>query len=607
MSTGYPSIDRPWLKYYKNNAEEEANSIPQNMTVWDVIEERLKMHNDIPAFEYFGRSVSRQEFIKNVYMWARAFKQFGVEENEIVAYYGPFLPDVCYIAFALNIIGACPYFLKLAISTEALAEETKECKIAIVFDQMWANVSCEFTKPRFKKVIVLRATDSMPFPKKQIAYALSGIRNQANIPKAEKYITARNAMAFATQYNGSIKVKFAPDRNAFITSSSGTTIGGIVKGVVATNETVISQLYMEEVSGCQFFPGERCLNHFPPTAATSLNLLFLLPLFRGMTVVIDPRVSERDFYNQITKYKASVICSTGSAWESFFNRLSKEENAKHDFSFSKAWVVGGEGTDIKKFKKWQRIMHDAKSDRGVVSAYGCSEVFASLCTEQINARYDFSKKIMSVGIPFPGFIVGVFDENGKELTYNQRGELRIKSQSEMKGYYNKPDLTAKTKVDGWIHTGDLAEIDEKGFVYVWGRINDVLILSEGKRLYPFDIAQQFKENDYIDDAMVINKPIADNPYNLVAHIVWSETVREEDTQEYLKDLAEISMKLNSDIVVNTFAVHDKMLPYSPTTLKKDRNKMFGQSDGYLQVVDGKIRRVRFIDDESNNACTIVEE
>jgi acyl-coenzyme A synthetase/AMP-(fatty) acid ligase len=332
------------LKYYIENAEEEANSIPENKTVWDVMEESLKKHTDIPALEYFGREISRKEFIANVYLWAKALKALGVKENEIVAYYGPFMPDTCYMIFAVNMIGACPYFLKLAISPEALTEETKECRIAIVFDQMWDKVSGEFTKDRFEKVIIAKLTDAMPAPMKQIVSTLSGIKSKIRIPKGNKYTSVPEVRRLATSYKGEVKVPFVADRNTFITSSSGTTVGGVVKGVVATNESAIIQLYMAGASGCQYFPGERCLNHFPPTAATSLNIIFMLPLFRGMTIVIDPRVSEKDFYNQVTKYHASVICTTGSSWEAFFSRIAQnmEKGVKYDFSFAKAWAVGGE-------------------------------------------------------------------------------------------------------------------------------------------------------------------------------------------------------------------------------------------------------------------------
>ncbi|MBR4344210.1 MAG: acyl--CoA ligase [Lachnospiraceae bacterium] len=592
--TGFPSIDKPWLKYYHANAEKEANNIPKGKTVWDIIEESLYKHMDIPAIEYFGRSISRKEFVDNVYLWARVFKKLGVVENEIVAYYGPFMPDICYMTLALNMIGACPYFLKLAISPEALAEETKECRVAIVFDQMWENVKEEFTKDRFEKVIVARITDAMPAPKKQIVSVLSNIKKKPEIPKGKKYMPLAMAKKLGKENIKEAKAEFIPDRNAFITSSSGTTVGGIVKGVIATNESVITQLYMAVASGCQYFPGERCLNHFPPTAATSLNILFLLPLYRGMTVVIDPRVTEEDFYNQITKLHVNVACSTGSAWEALFNRIEKErlKGKKFDFSYVRAWVVGGEGTDTKKFKKWQKAMSEMGSDRGLASAYGSSEVFASACSEETNVRYDQSKSIMSVGVPFAGITVGIFDELGNELSYDRRGELRIKSQSAMKGYYNKQELTNHTKVDGWICTGDLAEIDKKGFVYIWGRLKDTIKISDGKMIYLFDIANKIKEKDFVDDAIVLEKQIDKKSVNLVVHLVWDKNVKGADKLNYLKEITECVRQFEPEVNLWAFAIHDVMLPYSPTTLKKDKNRMANQTDGYIQVINGEVREIR---------------
>ena len=177
-------MDKPWLKYYKPHAEKEVLNAPTDQTVWDVIEKSLYEHIDIPAIEYFGKVISRKTFIDHVYLWAKVFRKLGVKEDEVVAYYGPFMPDTCYMIFALNMLGACPYFLKLAITPEALAEETKECRLAIVFDQMWDKVSGEFSKDRFEKVIIAKITDAMPSPKKQIVSVLSGAKGGSRIPKA---------------------------------------------------------------------------------------------------------------------------------------------------------------------------------------------------------------------------------------------------------------------------------------------------------------------------------------------------------------------------------------------------------------------------------------
>lgn len=612
--TGFPSVDKTWLNKYKNGAEEQANDIPVDKTVWDVIEEKIIEYYDVPALEYFNRVFSRPEFRELCYTWARTFRAMGVAEDEIVPVYGPFVPDICAMVFALNMIGACPYFLKLAITPEALAEETAESKIAVVYDGMWANVASEFTKDRFKNVIVATVSDDMPNPKKEIVSFISKIqalKNKSKIPDEKKYIWVDKAKDIANYYSGEVKVPFKSDRNAFITSSSGTTVGGVVKGVIATNETTLAQLKMADASEVLYYPGEKCLNHFPPTASTSLNILYMLPLYKGLTVLIDPRVSEKDFYNQITNYIPQLAVNTGSMWEAFFNRLERDlkQGKKFDFSSARGWVVGGEGTDVKKFIKWREIMKQCGSEDGLImaTAYGTSELFSATCTEKYDARCEFNKPIMSVGIPYAGMQVGVFDEDGKELSYNERGNLWIRSKSVMKGYYNKPELTSKALENGWFKTGDMAEIDENGYVYIWGRLTDKIVLEDNSKVYMFDVANKIKEFKFIDDAIVLSMPTNDNPYNLVAHIVINKDY--EKNKELCYELLDKELKkyLPNGVVVSAYSEHDTMLPYSPTTLKKDKNKMSKQTTGYVQIVDNEINNVEFIPSENGKYDMIVSE
>lgn len=82
--TGFASKDRPWLKYYELAADEKAKQVPNNKTIWDVIEESLIKYKDIPAIKYFKKEISRPDFIDSVYLWARTLRGMGVEENEVV-------------------------------------------------------------------------------------------------------------------------------------------------------------------------------------------------------------------------------------------------------------------------------------------------------------------------------------------------------------------------------------------------------------------------------------------------------------------------------------------------------------------------------------------
>lgn len=235
----------------------------------------------------------------------------------------------------------------------------------------------------------------------------------------------------------------------------------------------------------------------------------------------------------------------------------------------------------------------AGNDIGLYIGYGSSEVFSAATAEKNNARHVYKKGIMSVGIPYAGITVGVFDEIGKELGYNQRGELWIRSKSAMKGYYNKPELTAQTKVDGWIHTGDLAEIDENGFIYIWGRVNDSIVLSNGRKVYLFDLANKIKELECISDAVVLKKPVENEPLNLVAHIVWSDEVEDDEKKAHLIRITQMIKQYEPNLNLNTFAFHNNMLPYSLTTLKTDKNRMSKQLDGYVKVTGSEISTYTF--------------
>lgn len=600
--TGYPSVDQVWLKNFKDNAYEEATILPEGKTVWDVIEEKLIEFYDIPAIEYFKKEISRPEFIENVDRWARTFRAMGVEPNEVVPIYGPFFPDIIAMVFALNAIGATSYFLKLAITKEQLIEETENTKVAVVFDGMWNNVSDVFSDARFKKVLVATATDSMPSPKKEIVSFLSYMqakKNKSLIPNDKKYVWLDDAKKIADYYTGQIKVPFEKDRAAFITSSSGTSIGGAIKSPVATNESTIAQLYMGKASQAQYHPGDRVLTNFPPTAATSLNCFCLMALFNGSTIVNDPRVSATDFYNQLTKAHVNCVISTGSMWEEFFNRIEFEMSLgkKFDFSCATAWCIGGEGTDKNQLDRWNIIMDICGAPHHLMTGYGSSELFSIITADYINnlSNENNTKNVTAVGVPYAGMALGIFDENGNELSYNERGEIRIKSKSAMKEYYNKPELTSQIRDGEWIVQGDIGEVDENGFVYVYGRAKDKINTSNGE-LYLFDISAYIKSLPYVHDAMVfaINLDSSNNVTNLKVHIAFDKKIDDLDKNDMLKVIDQKLLEfLPSDVKVVAYKEHYEMLPYSPTTLKKDRNLMYNTRDGYKAIDNGEIVNVSF--------------
>ena len=592
--TGYPSIDKPWLKYYAINAPEIAVTYPKNKSLWDIIEDKLiEQGNEVPALEYFGKKVSRINFIKTVYKYASAFKSFGIAEDEIVAVYSPWFPEIAYSLCALNLIGAVSYFLKLEMPKNALAEETSRSRVAIVYDGMWDKVKSELQKDRFEKVIFISASDSMPFPIKQIV----GIKT----PKIKisqnnkKYIYFLDFLKKYSSHMKNLKASFVAGRTAFITSSSGTS-GGVIKGIMTTNEAAIIQQLHPEAAGMKFQKGTKCLVNLPPTAATALNCLFLNSLYYNVTAVIEPRLSETDYYSQVLKYKPAVTMMTGAFWETFFRQAYHDIKIGKtpDLSFLEMPIIGGDGATVSDIKMFNKILKLCGSKVPMMPGYGLSETFATIAFSHILGVFDLNKKFVSpVGVPYPAVNVGIFGVNGKELRYNERGELWIKTPSSMKGYFGKEELTHEVSIDGWIHTGDIFEMDENGILYYYGRKTDSVTAANGETIYLFDLTNELLKDKAVKYAMVNFMRQSECKTDLAVHLVLKRKCTEPISDILCRLDKKMERLLPDGIAVKGYKLHDKTFRASPTTAKKDRNGYIKELNGYLKYNGGKIISVSF--------------
>ncbi len=609
IKTGLSSIDMPWLKQYKTfNPETDQNYIT-NSTVWDVAEKMLQKYSDINFIEYFGRNISREEFASYVEMWARTFRALGVEPGDLIPLYVPATPESYAMFFAANAVGAIPYYQKLAITKEALEKETEGAKIAVVFDGLWPNVREVFSQDRFKNVIVTSASDSMMFPLKQIMGMKSYFeqrKTQATIPRTPKYIWASDAKKLAKHFTGDYKVPFEPFRTAAITTSSGTT-SNVVKGIMDTNEGILASLQCTINADTGYTEGKRTYTCFPPTASTSLNCLQLLPTFTGGTIIFDPRVDVDQWYKRIQAAKPDITITTGPVWERYIQDLLAEEKRTGkpvDLSWVDYFIMGGAGTTPDILNRSNEILMSRGAQHEFQVGYGFSEVFGVLSVAKYNGEYreaNNKRPVIGVGIPLPGYVIGIFDENGKELPYGTgcRGELWIKAPSSMEGYFGKEDVTKATVIDGWIHSGDLCEIDQDGNIFFYGRLKHHIII-DGKKEYLFDLANKIRTQFKLHDLILERKKLADGGTSLVLYFV-----QEEDNK---KELKEITTSIDAfastlGIKIDGYQEQERSLVIDPTTLKP-KNK---ETTGFRKYKAGKLYDVSYQEEETDKYTKIESE
>lgn len=127
--TGLPSQDKPWLKYYKPDVYQKALNTPKDVSFYRFYKEHVFINPDFPILKYFNNTLTTKQLVDLIEIWARAFCAVGVTEDEMVPVYGTWSPEIAAIFFALNAIGAHPYYEKLDITEAALREETKGAKV----------------------------------------------------------------------------------------------------------------------------------------------------------------------------------------------------------------------------------------------------------------------------------------------------------------------------------------------------------------------------------------------------------------------------------------------------------------------------------------------
>jgi long-chain acyl-CoA synthetase len=159
-------------------------------------------------------------------------------------------------------------------------------------------------------------------------------------------------------------------------------------------------------------------------------------------------------------------------------------------------ISGGAPLGVEVFKKFREKFHIP-----LLEGYGLSETTGGICVNPLEGP----QKPLSIGLPIKGVKVKVVDEDDIELGPNEVGELLVKADNVMVGYYNQPEETQQVLQDGWLRTGDMAKIDKDGYLYLVDRKKDMLIV-RGMNVYPREVEDILCSHPKVDECAVIGVP-----------------------------------------------------------------------------------------------------
>lgn len=500
-------------------------------TLWKFLERGLLADgNRHDALVYFGRRVSREAFIGQVMLWGRVIRGMGLKAGDEILLFGPTLPEFIYILLAADMTGVTANLPNLMVSEEALNTMIGKSRVAFVFDGLEEPIRETLRREQFEHVVIVSATRSMGYPLKLIASPLNSLKHFSSRHRS-KYLTADAAIRRFGQYEGPLESPAVKGKSAYIFCSSGTSNKGVANQIGMSDEAMIAMFRNAlafNQNGTPFLEGTTSYCQLPPFVCTGFFALVLAPLLRGMTVYLDPRPDVHQFTKNILTFRPQTALATGASWVTLIEEVDRliQRGKRPDLSFFRFPVMGGEGCTPQALRHINEVMEACGSKVALTSGYGLSETF-SVCTvdyEPTGFDKDYSRPAVCVGPPFPGVTVGIFDAEGNELGYNQRGEIRVKTDSLTIGYINNPEQNEEKLRDGWLHTQDIGELDQNGKLFIYGRMGQYVEAPNGEKVYLFDISNRLREDAAVKESLVCPSSESNSP--LMAYIVLEDEIRE---------------------------------------------------------------------------------
>ena len=519
-NTGYPSIDKPWLKYY---SEEALHGEIPKCTMYEYIFDHNKSHLDGIALRYFTKKITYQKLFENIRKTADAFWAQGIRKGDAVTIMSLNTPETIYCIYALNYIGAVANMVYMTLSEEEIVETVRntDSKMFIFLDvaaEKVRNVVEDIEKIR---VLAISPTDSLGFPVQKIS-ALKSKINTKGFWKWKDFLKAgEHQKAQQTSYH--------ENELSVIVYTSGTT--GTPKGVMLSNDSLNAVAWQYEKSGMKFTRGETFLTLMPPFLSIGLSLNVHLPLSLGTASIMI--VNPEKFIEEYKKYKPNHCVSGPVIIRKLVQRLSG------NMSYCITMAGGGESLSLEEENYLNETLRNHHSDAKYLTGYGMTE-FAATVTTSMNHVY----KAGTLGIPLCKVNIKVINpDNGEMLKYNETGELCFCTPSHMLGYLDNEEETKKIcdrdeENRLWVHTGDLGFVDEDGFVHFVGRIKRIYITQDADgtvyKLFPQRIEETITEYPEVDMCAVVVELDAQNIATAIACV--KRTAESQNNNNFLTGL-----------------------------------------------------------------------
>ena len=525
---GYPSTDRPWLKYYSD----EAITAPlPKCTLYQYIWENNKDHLQDTAVNYYGTRITYGEFFARVKKVASAFHNLGVRKGDVVTIMSMHTPETLISVYALNYIGAVANMVYMTLSEKEIPAYLRntDSKLFLVLDIALDRVNL-VNKDIPCPVIVLGIADSMPGNLKFVY----GLKNRK---KKHDFISWKTILQSEIM---ELPMSTDHEQTAVIVYTSGTT--GEPKGVLLSSDNLNSEAHQLRQTDRNYQRKQTVLMILPPFIIFGTSMSHLA-LSTGTELIICIQLDNDAIGKMFNRYKPNRYVAGPMYLDGII------EHVKGDLSNVIDITGGGDSITSEKEEEFNCFLAYHGSSVRYMTGYGMSEVSAA-----VTINMDRAYKKGSLGVPLVHTIAKITDtDTGEELSYGEIGEICFSTPGIMQGYYKNEQATGECiELDGtgrrWLHTGDLGLIDQDGFLFFKGRIKRIYMIlgTDGfaYKLFPQRIEEYLESKENVESCGVVVCEDKEKLHKAYAFVVLNTDLQRKDEligelrTEVMKDLPE---------------------------------------------------------------------
>lgn len=471
-------MDKLWLESYPQGIKHEID-VDAYPSVAAVFDEAVQKFADLPAFSNMGTTLSYADMDRYTTQLAAYLQSIpGMTKGDRVAVMMPNLLQNPIAIFAilragLTVVNTNPLYTARELKHQLI---DSGAKAIIVVDNFCHTLQKVIGETQVQQVITTQLGDLLKFPKSLIVnLVVKHVKKMVPQYSLPGSITFKQALA-----DGAGKtltpIEVGHEDIAFLQYTGGTT--GVAKGAMLTNGNMVANMQQasEWISNMVEERKEVIITALPLYHIFSLTANCLTFMKEGALnyLITNPR-DMPGFVKELSSVKFTAITGVNT----LFNGLLNTPGFKDvDFSSLKLTLGGGMAVQEAVAKRWQRV-----TGSPLLEAYGLTETAPAVCINPMNLK-DYNG---SIGLPVPSTEVSIRTEDGEFLPQGEVGELCVRGPQVMRGYWNKPEETAFVLDDkGWLKTGDIAIMDDKGFFRIVDRKKDMILVS-GFNVFPNEI------------------------------------------------------------------------------------------------------------------------